>query len=401
MADHAHAPEDRYQIPAQALGRTRTAFLAVGALGLVLSAVGFALDRAQFFHSYLVAVVFVLSVSLGCLFFVMLHHATRAGWSVAVRRLAEVAAAAVPVLAILFIPVLLGMRDLFPWTRPEVVGEDPLLRGKQPFLNVPFFVARAAFYFAAWTWLSRYFLRASVAQDTSRDYVPTIVMQRRAAPGIILYGLTLTLLAFDWLMSLDPHWYSTIFGVYLFSGTTWVGFAFLTLAALFLRRGGHLTHTIRTDHFQDLGRLLFAFSVFWAYIAFSQFLLIWYGNIPEETIWYVHRIQGSWREVSLFLFIGHFAIPSVLLMSRWTKRRPVFVAALAAWALFMHYLDLYWIVMPNLHHEGLRPHWIDLATLLAVGGVFLTVFIHRLPAHAAVPTGDPRLRESLALEHLY
>ena len=343
----------------------------------------------------------MLTIALGSLFFVMLQHVTRAGWSVAVRRLAEVAAGTLPVFAILFVPILLGMGDLFHWTDREAVEHDALLQHKEGYLNIPFFLARIAFYFLVWTLLSRYFLRRSLTQDTTKDPMITIQLQRRAAPGIILWAFTLTFMAFDLLMSLDPHWYSTIFGVYNFAGTMAAAFAFLAVTSMTLRRSGCLANTVRVDHYQDLGRFMFAFSVFWAYISFSQFFLIWYGNMPEETIFYVHRIEGSWMTLSLVLAAGHFAVPFVLLMSRWTKRRPWFVTLMAVWILFVHYLDIYWMVMPNLHHEGVQFHWLDLACLLGVGGVFLTVFTRKLIGHALVPVGDPRLSESLALEHLY
>ena len=375
--------------------------IVLAAAGVVLSAVGFAVDRAQFFHSYLTAFVFVLTVVLGCLFFVMLQHITRAGWSVSVRRMAEIAAWTFPVMFVLFLPVLAGLGDLFHWTHQEAVEHDPLLQGKAGYLNLTFFLIRAALYFAIWTLLGRYFLRRSLIQDTNREPKLTVEMQRRAAPGIILFALSLSFMAFDWIMSMDPHWYSTIFGVYVFAGTAVAGFAFITLTGMTLRRAGYLAHTMRVDHYQDLGRFLFAFSVFWAYIAFSQFFLIWYGNIPEETIFFVHRSEGTWKAASLVLAVGHFVIPFVLLMSRWVKRRPALVTALAGWMLVIHYWDLYWLIMPNLHHEGVHFHWIDLACLAAVAGVFLTVYVRKLNGHALVPVGDPRLTESLALEHLY
>jgi hypothetical protein len=391
---------DPIHVPAGAWGRSRRLFAGLAAAGLALGAVAFAVDRPQFYHSWLTALVFGLTVALGSLFFVMLQHVTRAGWSVAVRRLAEISAWTIPFFAVLFLPLVAGMKDLFPWTGAEA-AHDPLIRHKSAYLNPTFFFVRAALYFAVWTFLARYFLRRSLAQDESKDFRITIELQRRSAPGIILYGFALTFMAFDWLMSADPHWYSTIFGVYIFSGSTLSSFAFLTLVAMALRRGGYLAHTVRTDHYHDLGRLMFAFSVFWTYIAFCQFFLIWYGNIPEETVFYAHRLQGSWKAVSLFLAFGHFVVPFVLLMPRFTKRRPKFVAGMAVWILFIHYLDLHWIVMPNHHREGFAPCWVDLAALAAVLGVFLTLFTRKLAGHALVPAGDPRLPESLALEHLY
>jgi hypothetical protein len=218
---------------------------------------------------------------------------------------------------------------------------------------------------------------------------------------MILFAVTLTLMAFDWVMSLDPHWYSTIFGVYIFSGASVGTFAFVTLAVSVLRRAGYMERLVRVDHYQDLGRWIFAFSIFWAYIAFSQFMLIWYGNIPEETVYYTDRSRGSWLAASIFLGIGHFVVPFAMLMPRWTKRRPPIVTALAAWVLFMHYVDLHWLVMPNLHESGFTVHWLDATTLLAVAGLFLALFVHRLGGRSVIPVGDPRLPESLAVEHLY
>jgi hypothetical protein len=391
---------DAFHVPAGGWARAAQVFGVVGAAGLALAGAGFAVDREQFFHSWLTAFLFYLTLALGALFFVMVQHLARAGWSVAVRRLAETAAAALPVFALLFLPVLAGLADLFSWTDGEKVAHDHLLQHKQGYLNVPFFVARAVLYFAVWTLLARFFHRTSVAQDASRDPRLTVTMQRRAAPAMIVYAFTVTFMAFDWVMSMDPHWYSTIFGVYVWAGGVVASYAFLTLAARAVARAGYLHNVLRTDHYQDLGRLLFAFSVFWAYIGFSQFFLIWYGNIPEETIWYLHRMEGSWLPVTFFLATGHFVVPFVLLMSRFAKRRPAWVAGLAAWILVMHYLDLHWLVMPNLHPEGIVPHWIDLACLAGIGGAFLFVFTRTLAGRALVPAGDPRLPESLALEHV-
>lgn len=401
MSHSTTTTHDLFIVPAERWGATRNVFAALGGLGLVGGIVGFVTDRGQFFHSYLTAFVFVLTVCLGLLFFVMVQHVARAGWSVALRRLAEVGAACVPVLALLFLPILAGMGDLFEWAHRDAVSHDPLLQHKEAYLNPAFFIIRAAIYFLVWILLARYFLRRSLSQDADRDPMTTVRLQRRAAPGIVLFAFTLTFMGFDWLMSLSPHWYSTIFGVYVFSGSALSSFAFLALASISLRRAGHLRHTFRTDHFQDLGRWMFAFSIFWTYIAFSQYFLIWYGNLPEETIYYVNRSVGTWGKGGLFLAVGHFAVPFVLLMSRWTKRRPGFVAGMAVWILLIHYWDIYFMVMPKAHPEGIRFHWLDAACLVGVAGVFLAVFAHRLRGRALVPVGDPRLPESLALEHLY
>jgi hypothetical protein len=381
--------------------RARGFFALTAVLGLALTAVGFFTDRERFFASYMTAYLFFLTLVLGTLFFVLVQHLSRAGWSVAVRRLAETAGWTVPFFALLFLPLLGGLGDLFHWTHPDAVAHDALLRHKEDYLNVPFFLVRAALYFVVWSAIGITFHRASAAQDASRDPRVTASLQRRAAPAMILYALTVTFMAFDWIMSMDPHWYSTIFGVYVWSGGALSAFAFLAVTALVLQRTGRMDRVLRADHFQDLGRLLFAFSVFWAYIAFSQFFLIWYGNIPEETIFYLHRMQHGWYPVSLFLAAGHFAVPFALLMSRWTKRRPSLVIALAVWILLMHYLDLYWLVFPNFLDHGPNVHWLDAAAWVGIGGTFLFVFTTKLSRHALVPAGDPRLSESLALEHAY
>jgi len=397
MAEKLTSFRDSTRLRAGALAGPRNVFGLLGIVGLLAAAVGFLVNRDQFFYSYFLAFVFWLTVALGCLFFVLVNHLARAGWSVAVRRIAEVGAGAVPVFAILFLPVLFGLPRLFPWLQPGAAEHDALIHHKAGYLNPVFFLIRAAVYFGVWSLLGRYFLKGSVSQDESGDPRTTVRLQSRAAPSMILFAITLSFMAIDWMMSMDPHWYSTIFGVYIFSGSTLAGFAFITLVIAGLRSRRILEHTLRTDHFQDLGRLMFAFSVFWAYIGFSQYFLIWYGNIPEETLWFV----GTWRQVGLFLAVGRFAVPFVFLMPRWTKRRPWIVTLLALWVLFMQSVDLYWMIIPNLHPEGAVLSWMGAATFSGVGGVYLYVFLRMLGGRALIPVGDPRLRESLALEHLY
>ena len=249
-----------------------------------------------FLHAYLVSFCFYLSISLGALFFVALQHASRAGWSVAVRRVAEIMAANTLVMAVLFLPILLpllfGNTALYQWLDPAVVAADHVLAGKSAYLNLPFFVVRAVAFFAVWGGLVWYFWRRSLEQDDSGDANLTLRMERVSYPALLLFAVTITFAAFDWIMSLTPHWYSTIFGVYYFAGAV-VGFlAAVILALITLQKTGHLTSTITLEHYHELGKLLFAFIVFWGYIAFSQYMLIWYANIPEETVWYLPRQQG-------------------------------------------------------------------------------------------------------------
>jgi hypothetical protein len=360
-------------------------------------------DWSVFFRAYLLNYCFVLTLALGGLFFVMLQHVTRAGWSVSVRRLAEFIAGTLPVLAVLFVPLLIpvftGIAGVYEWSNPDAVRRDPLLQAKTAYLNPPFFVLRCAVYFAVWTLLARFFLKCSVAQDATGDPRLTLRMQWWSAPGLLLYGLTVTFFSIDLLMSLNPRWYSTIWGVYFFSGTAVAIFALLALLAYAVQARGWLTHSITVEHYHDLGKLAFAFVVFWAYIAFSQYLLIWYGNIPAETVWFRPRQGDSWWiGVSLLLLLGHFVAPFVALLSRYPKRRKGMLALAAVWLLLMHWLDLYYVVGPR---PGAAPlHVADGVLLLGLGGLFVAALLWQMSRHALLPERDPRLAESLALENV-
>jgi hypothetical protein len=368
----------------------------LGILGLVLA------GRAPpegLLHSWLVAFVFFLSLALGCLFFVLSQFAAQAGWSVVVRRVAETAMGTLPVFALLFLPIALGIPHLYHWAEEGATAHDALLRWKEPYLNTGFFLLRALGYFVVWSALALYFLRASRAQDRTGELSVTRRLQRRAGPGIALFAVTVTFAAVDWLMSLDPHWYSTIFGVYFFAGSLMGGFALVILVVAAMQWSGLLRRLVTADHFHDLGKLLFALTCFWSYIAFSQYFLIWYANIPEEIAWYADRMQGSWRTVSQVLAVGHFGLPFFFLLPSRVKRNPAALVAGACWMLAMHYLDLYWLVMPGHHPEGFSPGMTDLAAFLAVGGVFFAAFGWILRRGALVPFRDPRLVESLTYDN--
>ena len=403
MAEHAIAPPalhpDVFRLPA-AHPWTRLPLigsaLAVTGLGASL-ALGLG-NRPQLWHSWLVAALFVLSLALGGLFFVLTQHATSAGWSGAVRRIGENAMSTMPFVALLFAPLLLGMGELFHWSHADAVASDHLLAHKQAYLNVPFFVARTVFYFAAWCGLAFWFGRLSRQQDRSGDHQLSRRMRRASNPALILFAITLTFASFDWLMSLNPHWYSTIFGVYFFAGCLVGIFAFMALVAIAQGRAGLLVEVVTVEHRHQIGQLLFAFVAFWAYIAFSQYFLIWYGNIPEETGFFAERLSGSWRPASVALAVGHFAVPFFFLLPRAVKRSPALLTAGALWLLAMHLLDLYWLVMPNLHHGGMAPHLLDFTTLLGAGGLFLAAYGWASRRQALVPLGDPRLAESLTFE---
>jgi hypothetical protein len=375
----------------------------IGAVCAVLGAAACAILGAanpkQFFFSWLVSFLFFLSLALGALFFVLIQYATSGGWGIVLRRIGEITFATLPVMAALFLPVVLGLRDLYSWSAPGAAAHDALLRWKAPYLNVPFFLVRAALYFGIWSFIALLYYLGSRRQDATGAAGLSARLRRLAGPAIIVLALTQTFASIDWIASLTPHWYSTIFGVYFFSGA-FVGFiALLSVVAVAMRRAGLLDTVITAEHLHDIGKLLFAFIAFWAYIAFSQFFLVWYGNLPEETIWYKARIEGSWLQVSVLLMAGHFVVPFFYLMGRTVKRTGATLAVGGVWLLAMHFMDLYWQVMPTLHPGGVRPSALDLAALVAVGGCFLAASSWLMRRQALVPLRDPRLAESLAFEN--
>ncbi len=480
----------------------------VGALGLIASVAGGWGDR-RFAFSYLFAFQFALTICLGMLFFVLIQHLTSAGWSVTVRRTAELFTTGFVALAVLSVPVFLKRAELFPWwthvghgqaqhasalpSRSEGVGarssitettqaqanppgaapatgngptqhgashgtgqgggrggggshaagdqdtrtpgaagaagvpgmpgsmaaagpaggvkhggrgdphhviEEQIMASKTWYLNHGFFAARFVFYFVVWIFLAWRLFSLSTSQDKTRDPKATVAMQRFAPGATILFALTLTFAGFDWIMSLKPDWFSTIFGVYIFSGAVVSSLAVLILVTMGLRSTGLLRKEINTEHFHDMGKLMFGFNVFWAYIGFSQFMLIWYAGLPEETPFFHMRWdEGPWAWVSLSLVFLHFVAPFLFLISRNVKRRLPMLACGAALLVVMHAVDCYWLVMPNFAQEGFSFHWLDIACVLGVGGVYLAAVFHRMRSTSLIPVGDPRLPRALAFEN--
>lgn len=372
----------------------------IALIGLAACALLGAANPKQFFFSWLVSFLYFLSLALGALFFVLIQYATQGGWGIVLRRVGETIFAVLPAMAALFLPLLLGLSELYSWAVPGAADHDALLQWKAPYLNVPFFVIRAVIYFGAWSFIALFYYRLSRGQDSTGDPLVSARLRRLAGPSIIVLAITQTFASVDWIMSLTPRWYSTIFGVYFFAGS-FVGFiALLSFLAVAMRRAGLLDTVISAEHLHDVGKLLFGFTAFWAYIGFSQFFLIWYANIPEETTWYKTRIESSWLAVSLLLMAGHFLAPFFYLMGRSVKRSGSTLAVGAVWLLVMHYVDLYWQVMPTLHPEGLRPSVLDVAAFLAVGGCFVAAASWLMRRQALVPLRDPRIAESLAFENV-
>ena len=392
---------DRHELGelAPLLLKVAGASLVIGLAGIAVMATvgGRSLDRVL--QSWLVGFAFFLTLSLGALFFVLLHHVTRAGWSVVVRRLAEGMAALFPLLALFAVPIVLGLPHLYHWAQPGVVAHDPVLSGKAVWLDPTFFTIRLGVYLLIWSVLGIYLFSRSVRQDASGDPRLTITMEKRSAPGMLLFALALNFCAFDLLMSLDAHWYSTIFGVYIFAGSVVVFYAVMPHLTHWLQHHKELLHTVTVEHFHDLGKMLFAFVVFWAYIAFSQYLLIWYGNLPEETEWLLKRQTGQWTTFSLLLAFGHFVVPFLLLLPRSTKRKIHRLLLVSGWMVLMHWVDLYWIVMPELSPGKVPVDFVDLFVMLTMAGAYGIGWVLVMRRHSIVPTRDPRLAESLAFEN--
>src|SRR6186997_381705 len=336
-SERAHValrPEQATIPPGHSWNRIPVIGAACAVLGAAACAVLGAANPKQFFFSWLVSFLFFLTLALGALFFVLIQYASQGGWGIVVRRIGETTFAALPVMAVLFLPLLLGLLDVYAWTVPGAAEHDALLRWKAPFLNVPFFLVRAVVYFSAWSAIAFFYYRGSRGQDATGDPAVSARLRRFAGPSIIVLALTQTFASVDWIMSLTPHWYSTMFGVYFFAGS-FVGFiALMSVVAVAMRRAGLLDNVISVEHLHDIGKFLFAFTAFWAYIAFSQFFLMWYANLPEETIWYKARMEGSWLTLSLFLMAGHFAAPFFYLMGRTVKRKGATLAVGGAWVLF-------------------------------------------------------------------
>ncbi len=406
LLDPIRPTADRAERAFRFTGSSRS-WLIPGGLGialLVVSAVGWATDAKQFYFAYLVGWVFCLSLALGGLFFLFINHLPKAYWSVAVRRIPEALVWAFPLLAVLFIPLLFGMHDLYHWTHedlydPASPNYDEILAGKRVYLNTPFFLLRLAFYFFVWTVIAYKLYTLSVRQDVEADPQVPALQRRVSAWGLPLTGVTTAFASFDLLMSLDPHWFSTIFGVYFFSGSLLAALCLIALTAIVLQRGGMLRYVVTAEHYQDLGKLMFGFVVFWAYIAFSQYMLIWYGNIPEETVWYRYRFEHGWYYHSAALLFLHFVLPFLILLPRAPKRSIPVMSVMAVWLMIMHWFDLHWIAMPVLHHDHAGFHWLDFTCWLGLLLLFVGALFWRLSRHPLVPQRDPRLARSLRFEN--
>lgn len=368
------------------------ALVAVG-LVLFLASVAFAPERAM--RGYLVAELYLVGLGVGAAFFLGLQHVTGAGWSTGFRRIPEAMTQTLPVAAAAFVPVVLGARAIYPWARPEVVAASPVLVEKSAWLNLPFFALRAALYFGVWTFLSRRVVARSARQDQDRDVGHTFSNARDSVFLLVGSALTLTLASVDWIMSLDPFWFSTIHAVTQWAGMFVSALAVLTLLVIALRRQGALAGVVSEAHLLDLGRLIFGFTTFWAYVWFSQYMLIWYSNMPEETRYYRERTGPLWITLFVVNLFVNWAIPFVVLLPRPAKRSELVLVRVCVLLLVGRWLDLYLEVAQPLLREGPALGILELGPLLAAGGAFGLAFLKAFGQRSPVPVGDPTLGESV------
>lgn len=361
--------------------------------GLILGVIGFFADQHRAILNYLMAYMFILSIGIGSLLLIALEYVGGADWSVPIRRVVEFLSSIIIFLPILVLPLVFSIHDIFHWAHKDLVAADEILKGKSPYLNETFFIIRVFAVLAIWGLFYFLLIRNSNAQDKSREQSLTKKNIILSAIFIPFFAITITITAVDWLMSLEPHWFSTIFGVYFFASSVVASLAAITLFVVFLKEKGYMHPKLVDDHLFSLGALQFAFINFWAYIAFSQYLLVWYANLPEENFWFLHRWQNGWQYLSILLIIAHLIVPYAALLSQPSKMDPKRLKFISVWILFAHFIDLYWLIMPNI--KGYYFSWIDFIVPLIAVGVIILIFNYRAKKSNLVPIGDPKLQKGL------
>ena len=388
--------ETTYAAPPRVASLQRLATI-VGVVGLALCVAGFLASREHFFKSYLLAYVFWVGIALGCLALSMVHHLSGGAWGVVTRRVFEAASRTLPFMAILFLPLAFGVGELYLWANPDEVAKDAILQHKAPYLNVPFFFIRAALYFAIWSGMAYLLSKWSLEQERDGERGQSLRMQRLSGGGLVLYAITILFMSVDWIMSLDPHWFSTMYGILFMGGQGLSALAFTIAVVVLLSRTEPMSRVIAPAHLHDLGKLLLAFVMLWAYFSFSQFLIIWSANLPEEIPWYLRRMGGGWQWVGLALIVGHFALPFMLLLSSDLKKHGRTLIVIALLVIGMRIVDLFWQIGPLHGEDHFGVHWLDAVAPVALGGVWLALFLWQLGTRPLLPLGEPYLHE--ALEH--
>jgi hypothetical protein len=386
-----------------AVDRLQKGAIAAGGVGLLLCALGWFTNAGQFYKSWLFAFLFWIGLAIGCMSITLIHNLTGGMWGLVIRRLLEAGARTLPWFALIFVPIAIGLPHIYVWAQPDAVAKDALLQHKALYLNAPFFLARAVFFFVVWFVLGHFQTKWARELDEGRNYLKSSRRLRGlGGAGLLLMGLTITFSAVDWAMSLNPHWFSTVYGVLFMVGQALSAMAFIIVCLALLGGVPPLSRVLGKEQVHDLGKLMLAFVMLWAYISFTQFLIIWSGNLPEEVPFYIQRLHGGWQYLALALVLFHFVLPFAVLLSRDLKRNARTLALVAGLVLAVRVVDLYWLIGPDLagHHgplqgSGLQPHWLDLAALLAIGGLWVFLFGRELRSRPVLPAGEPEIKALL------
>jgi hypothetical protein len=373
----------------------KRALIAGGVFLLALVAIAF-VNPTRFFQAYLVGWTFWTGISVGSLALLMLQHMTGGGWGFVIRRVLEAATRLLPIMAVLFIPVIIGAHSIYEWTHQDVLEAHPVVKFKTPYLNVTFFIIRAVVYFAVWIALAYLLNRWSLAQDRTADNRYTKNMRVLSGPGMVALIFTVTFASVDWYMSLEPEWFSTIYGFIFVAAWALSALAFVIAVMASLTSQDPMKRVVAPLHFHDLGKLLLALVMLWSYFAFSQYLIIWSGNLPEEIGYYIERTHGIWGAIIIAIGILHFAAPFLFLLSRDLKRNPRRLVLVAVLVLVMRMIDLLWMLEPAFHEH--KWFWVNIVALLGVGGLWLGLFAWQLGKRSLVPINDPQFESVMATD---
>lgn len=377
-------------------------WLTIGAIGIALCAIGGFSNPEQFFRSYLFGYVFWLNLTLGCLAGVLAHNLTGGDWGDASRRQLEAGMRVLPLMALFFLPILFGLPKIYEWANPEHLAHSAhsaIVQQKAGYLNPTFFMIRFGVYFSIWITISTLLYKWSGELEENPSLAVVKKLENLSGPGLLIFFLTSTFAVFDLVMSLEPHWYSTIYGLLFIVYQVLAMLAFTIGVTTWLSKHEPLSHVVTTKHFHDLGKLMHGFVVLWTYGTFSQFLIIWSANLPEEIIWYVHRTAGGWKLFIIFIAVFHFVVPFFLLLSRNNKMKSNSLVKIAGWLLFMRFIDLYWLISPAFYTDGIHFHWLDIAAPVGIGGCWLATFYSQLKKRSVMPLPDPFTEAEQALEH--
>ncbi len=371
------------------LNRLQLVSLFLGIIGVLACVLGAFTQSHRFFISYLFGYLFWLGLTLGCLTVTMIHNLTGGRWGYPVRRFMEAGLSMLPLLTLLFVPIFFGLRTLYPWVRPEETATDAILHSRGFYMTTWAFVLRAVFYFALWNGIAWFLRKWSLEQDAVSDAAPTRKLRTLSGLGIVLFPLTVTFAYVDWIMSTEKAWFSTMFGVIVLIGQILITFSFAIILLTLFRKQEPISGVVTRTHYHHLGNLLLAFVMFWTYVSFGQLLIVYSGNLPSEIGWYLHRIAGNWKWIIALLALFHFFVPFFLLLFRAVKQHATPLTTLAMVLFGVHIVDVYWMVTPSYFPTGIHLHWLDFATWIGIGGLWIALFLFQLKFAPLLPQHDP------------